>query len=89
MIARTLQITGGGAGLAALSGSLPPWGVVLLGVLGAVVAILALLMPQQSPDRLEWWRALFRGPPPRAWRALPRLGVLAHEHRPTSTCVER
>ena len=60
MIARTLQITGGGAGLAALSGSLPPWGVVLLGVLGAVVAILALLMPQQSPDRLEWWRALFR-----------------------------
>lgn len=65
----------GSGSLAALAGA--PWWSVLIGEAGVVVvAALYLMMPQDSADRLEWWR-LWGAPRPR------RTAVSQRPNKPT------
>lgn len=51
-------ILGSQAGVRLAGG--PWWAVLVLAVLGLAAACLRIVFPQDSPDRLSWWRGLWR-----------------------------
>lgn len=66
----------GGGTAAALGG--PWWATVLALALASLTAALQLVFPQNSADRLAWWRSLWERPRPRRYIA---RGLSRHAKR--------
>jgi hypothetical protein len=54
-------VTTAGAGLALDLASAPLWAVAVTVVFGFLLASIDAVFPQESHDRLEWWRHVLPG----------------------------